>query len=113
MRCAITIGRRIEYLGMNEKIKASVDFKVIPEIDLNLFSYSFLPSFLKKHLDTALELNENDWYLVYMRGRWAYGICNLNRIEKYAVKLIYGDMPTCTMKNALEDFLKVRLKLNY
>ena len=29
VRCAITIGRIIEYLGMNEKIKASVDFKVI------------------------------------------------------------------------------------
>lgn len=26
--CAITIGRIIEYLGMNEKIKASVEFKV-------------------------------------------------------------------------------------
>ena len=69
--------------------------------------------FKKKHLDTALELNENDWYLLYMRGRWAYSICNLNRIEKYAVKLIYGDMPTCTMDNALEDFLRVRLKFEF
>ena len=34
-------------------------------------------------------------------------MCSLNWAEKYAVKLVYGEVPKVSIDSCLEDFLKV------
>jgi len=84
---AVSIGRLIDFMGIKEKVSSSVEFK--------------------KHLDIAIELDPQDYFLLHMRGHWAYRMCSLNWAEKYAVKLVYGEVPKVTIDSCLEDFLKV------
>lgn len=84
---AITLGRIIDYMSINEKVKLGFDFK--------------------EHLDIAIDMNQSDYLLFYLRGRWAFKICNLTWAERYGVRVIFGKVPNVTIEYALNDFLKV------
>lgn len=78
-------------------------------------------------MDIAISLNDSDYMLFYLRGRWAYRVniflnninfmdlksnliikmCNLSWAERYGIRLIYGKIPSVNIECAINDFLKV------
>lgn len=82
---AMTTGRIIDYLGINEKVKSGFEFK--------------------EHLDKAINYNPFDYLLYYLRGRWAFRMCNLSWAEKGGIRLIYGKIPRISIETALDDFV--------
>lgn len=84
---AITLGRIIDYMSVNEKVKLGFEFK--------------------NHLDIAISLNDSDYMLFYLRGRWSYRMCNLSWAERYGIRLIFGKVPNVNIESAVKDFLKV------
>lgn len=85
-RIAITVGRILDYLSVNEKVKNGMEFK--------------------NYLDQAIRLNNTDYLLYYLRGRWTFKICNLSWAEKAGIRM-FGPVPNVSMEDAFEDFLKV------
>jgi hypothetical protein len=84
---AITIGRVVEYYSLNEKVKFGFEFKRL--------------------LDNAIEVNQNDYLLYYLRGRWTWKMFNLNWMETSAIKLLFGKLPEFKLEDAISDFNKV------
>lgn len=84
---AITAGRVVDYVTINEKVRLGFEFK--------------------EHLDIAIGLNESDYMLYYLRGRWAFKMCNLSWAERYGVRIVFGKVPDVSIEYAMEDFLKV------
>ena len=82
-----------EYVGLNEKVKFGFEFK--------------------DHLDIAIDINDSDYLLYYLRGRWYFKMCNLSWLEKNAIRLLFSNMPPVTMQDAMNDFLKVNLLETY
>jgi hypothetical protein len=83
---AITISIVIDYLSSNEKIKFGLE--------------------CKNQLDEAIQLNDTDYLLFYLRGRWSWKMANLSWAEKYGIRLIYGQTPAVSVDDAFRDFLK-------
>ena len=51
---AITAGRVVDYYSINEKVKLGFEFK--------------------DHLDIAIGMNDSDYLLFYLRGRWSFKV---------------------------------------
>ncbi|XP_055966647.1 regulator of microtubule dynamics protein 2 [Sorex fumeus] len=60
----------------------------------------------KKHLDKAIEFLPEEPYLYYLRGRYCYAVSSLSWIEKRMAATLFGIVPTSTIMEALQDFLK-------
>jgi hypothetical protein len=88
-RLSLSAGRLTEYVGLNEKVKFGFEFK--------------------DHLDIAIKINDSDYLLYYLRGRWYFKMCNLSWLEKNAIRLLFSNMPTVTMDDAMNDFLRVMI----
>lgn len=84
---AIAAGRVVDYYSINEKVKLGFEFK--------------------DHLDIAIGMNDSDYLLYYLRGRWTFKMLNLSWAERYGVRLIFGKIPNVSIEYAMEDFLKV------
>lgn len=69
---------------------------------------------VKKHMQTAVELNPNDptnWYLL---GSFAFGLADMPWYQRRIVSTIFATPPSGTYEEALEYFLKAEsLKANF
>lgn len=61
---------------------------------------------LKKYVDLALKENPNNYKAWHVLGRWHYEISNLNMLEKAAVKIFYGGLPSASIKESIAAFEK-------
>ncbi|KJH47053.1 hypothetical protein DICVIV_06862 [Dictyocaulus viviparus] len=82
---AIMTGQSTDYLGTKEKIEEGGKFKEL--------------------LDKALAMDDKEFSLRHMRGRYAYSVASLSWIERKAASVFYSTPPTATLDEALEDFL--------
>ena len=63
---------------------------------------------IKKHLETALKTNPNNYLAWHILGRWNYEISNVSAVERAGAKIFYGGVPGGTIKNAIMYFEKSR-----
>ncbi|XP_022101310.1 regulator of microtubule dynamics protein 3-like [Acanthaster planci] len=83
---SLLIGLATDYVSNQEKIKLGYDFK--------------------EHMLKALELRPGDPYLYNYYGRYIYEIATMSWILRKAAAAIYGEPPSGTIDEALENFLK-------
>ncbi|XP_031806214.1 regulator of microtubule dynamics protein 2 isoform X2 [Sarcophilus harrisii] len=68
----------------------------------------------KEHIDKALELIPDEPLLYYLNGRYCYSVFKLNWMEKKMASTLFGMVPTSSIEDALNNFLKAEeLKPGY
>ncbi|XP_057599246.1 regulator of microtubule dynamics protein 2 isoform X1 [Hippopotamus amphibius kiboko] len=61
----------------------------------------------KEHLDKAIEFLPEEPFLYYLKGRYCYTVSKLSWIEKKMAATLFGKIPSSTVEEALQNFLKV------
>ena len=61
---------------------------------------------VKRYVDMAIKNDPQNFKAWHVLGRWNYELSNLNMIERTAAKILYGDVPTGSIKLAIQAFEK-------
>uniref|UniRef100_A0A8C8XYD2 Regulator of microtubule dynamics protein 2 n=2 Tax=Panthera leo TaxID=9689 RepID=A0A8C8XYD2_PANLE len=61
----------------------------------------------KEHLDKAIQFLPEEPFLYYLKGRYCYTVSKLSWIEKKMAATLFGKIPSSTVEEALQNFLKV------
>ncbi|XP_053781218.1 regulator of microtubule dynamics protein 2 [Desmodus rotundus] len=61
----------------------------------------------KEHLNKAIQLLPEEPFLYYLKGRYCYTVSKLSWIEKKMAATLFGKIPSSTVEEALQNFLKV------
>lgn len=85
---ALSLGKLTAYLGNREKIEASRE--------------------IKSEADTALKLNPKSDYAHHMLGRWHQEMAGIGGATRLLAKVVYGEVPEGSYKEALNHFAKAR-----
>ncbi|XP_040849030.1 regulator of microtubule dynamics protein 2 isoform X4 [Ochotona curzoniae] len=83
---AVLCGYVSEYEGLQNKINCGYYFK--------------------EHLDIAIQLLPDEPFLYYLKGRYCYTVSKLSWIEKKMAATLFGKIPSSTVPEALQNFLK-------
>ncbi|XP_058524044.1 regulator of microtubule dynamics protein 2 isoform X2 [Ochotona princeps] len=62
--------------------------------------------YFKEHLDIAIQLLPDEPFLYYLKGRYCYTVSKLSWIEKKMAATLFGKIPSSTVPEALQNFLK-------
>jgi len=63
---------------------------------------------IKKYVDIAIKNDPKNYKAWHVLGRWNYEISNLNVLETTVVKVLYGGLPSASLKESINSFEKVR-----
>ena len=85
---AIAVGKTILLKSGREKINAVKD--------------------LKNYADKALAENPNNFKAWHVLGRWNYEVSNLNFLERAGASIIYGGLPSASLKTSIECYEKAK-----
>uniref|UniRef100_A0AC11EMR4 Uncharacterized protein n=1 Tax=Ovis aries TaxID=9940 RepID=A0AC11EMR4_SHEEP len=86
-RYAVLCGYVSEFEGLQNKINCGYRFK--------------------EHLDKAIEFLPEEPFLYYLKGRYCYSVSKLSWIERKMAATLFGSIPSSTVQEALQNFLKV------
>lgn len=63
---------------------------------------------IRRYVDAAIANDPQNFKAWHVLGRWQYEISNLNAVERGLVKLLYGGLPSATLKQSITAFEKAR-----
>ena len=63
---------------------------------------------LKSYGDKAVDQNPRNFKAWHVLGKWNYEVSNLNAFERTAVKIIYGGLPSASLKNSIMYYEKAK-----
>jgi tetratricopeptide (TPR) repeat protein len=63
---------------------------------------------VKKYVDLALKNDPQNFKAWHVLGRWNYEIVNLSMLERAAVKVLYGGLPSASITESINAFEKAR-----
>ncbi len=61
---------------------------------------------IKKYIDIAIKNDPQNYKAWHVLGRWHYEISNLNVLETTVVKVIYGGLPSSSLRESINSFEK-------
>ncbi|XP_004686345.1 PREDICTED: regulator of microtubule dynamics protein 2 [Condylura cristata] len=61
----------------------------------------------KDHLDKAIQFLPEEPFLYYLKGRYCYTVSKLSWLERKMAATLFGKIPSSTVEEALQNFLKV------
>ena len=61
---------------------------------------------IRKYLDISIKSNPNYFLAWHVLGRWHYELSSLNFLEKTAVNIFYGGLPSTSFKESIAAFEK-------
>lgn len=65
-------------------------------------------SAIKRYAEASIKSNPNNFKPYHALGKWYYEVSDLNGIERTAVKMLYGGLPTASLKDAIYNYEKSR-----
>lgn len=63
---------------------------------------------IKKYADIALKYDPKSFKAWHILGKWNYEVSNLNGLEKAAIKILYGGMPSASIGDAIKYYEKAK-----
>lgn len=63
---------------------------------------------IRHHAEEAIRLNPANFKAWHIIGKWNYEVCNLNMLEKAAIKVFYGGLPSASFKASISAYEKAR-----
>ena len=64
---------------------------------------------LKEYAEKAISENPNNFKAWHILGRWNYEVSNLNAIERAGAKIMYGGLPSASLKMAIKCYEKAKV----
>jgi tetratricopeptide (TPR) repeat protein len=59
---------------------------------------------IRKHVDLSIRTDPKNFLAWHVLGRWHYEIASLNMVERAAVKIFYGGLPSASFKESIAAF---------
>lgn len=85
---AISLGKKMEFMGNRQTVEASRE--------------------IKQHAERALALNPRSDYAHHMLGRWHQGLAGVGGAKRAIARIIYGGLPQASYEEALRHFERAR-----
>ena len=63
---------------------------------------------LKEYAEKAIAVNPNNFKAWHILGRWNYEVSNLNALERAGARIIYGGLPSASLKMAIKCYEKAK-----
>lgn len=63
---------------------------------------------IRHHAEEALRINAANFKAWHILGKWHFEICNLNMIERAAIKVFYGGLPAASYRASISAYEKAR-----
>ena len=63
---------------------------------------------LKEYAEKAIAENPDNFKAWHILGRWNYEVSNLNAIERAGAKIMYGGLPSASLKMAIKCYEKAK-----
>lgn len=63
---------------------------------------------IKRYADIALKYDPKSFKAWHILGKWNFEVSNLNALEKAAIKLLYGGIPSASIDDAIKYYEKAK-----
>ncbi|MFC4261576.1 hypothetical protein ACFOWM_01680 [Ferruginibacter yonginensis] len=64
---------------------------------------------LKAYADKAVAVNPSNFKGWHILGKWHYEVSNLNAIERAGAKIMYGGIPSASLKTSISSYEKAKM----
>jgi tetratricopeptide (TPR) repeat protein len=61
---------------------------------------------VKAYADKSIHLDPNNFKGYHLLGKWYFEVSDLNTVEKWLVKMMYGSLPKATLDDAIRNYEK-------
>lgn len=63
---------------------------------------------IRTYAEKTIKLDPSHYKAYHVLGKWHYEVSNLNKVEKWLLKVAYGSLPPSSLETAIRNFEKSR-----